>query len=234
MARLEGLPIGQVSERWPELYELLRGYEREVRQSRRHALEESVQCRICGASLHVLSTHLVRFHGISTRRYLNDYPGAQLSSPHFRAIHVDMFIDSYGSGHWTAERVVAAIRRDTRRRGRPPREKEWRRAARPYKFGTSPPERPTSMRVRDLFGSWVAGLVAAGVGLGDYGKKPEPRKRCRRGHDLTKPEAVYEYAYSDGRAGTVRRCRRCAIIDQRIRRRRPDSKEVGGASREAA
>jgi Homing endonuclease associated repeat len=65
-----------------------------------------------------------------------------------------------GNGHWTAERIVAALRRDARRRGRPPTMREWTRSPRgPHLQGH---RRPTAETVKAVFGSWNGGLAAAG------------------------------------------------------------------------
>ncbi len=55
---------------------------------------------------------------------------------------------------WTRERVIEALRADARERGRPPRSADWFHAA---------PGRPTVGVVRNHFGSWNAGLRAAGL-----------------------------------------------------------------------
>jgi Homing endonuclease associated repeat len=54
----------------------------------------------------------------------------------------------------SADEVVAALRRDARRLGRPPRQSEW---------STADPTRPDSSAVARRFGSWNAGLRAAGL-----------------------------------------------------------------------
>ena len=53
---------------------------------------------------------------------------------------------------WTAEQVIALLRADASRRGRPPREHEWQ---------ISDASRPSSHRVKALFGSWNAALIEA-------------------------------------------------------------------------
>jgi hypothetical protein len=57
-------------------------------------------------------------------------------------------------GVWTRERVLVALRRDAARRGRTPVRADWSRAAR---------RRPSASTVAALFGSWNAGLRAAGL-----------------------------------------------------------------------
>jgi hypothetical protein len=57
-------------------------------------------------------------------------------------------------GKWTLELAIAALRRDAKRRGRSPTSEEWSTARR---------SRPHSATVEKLFGSWNAGLRAAGL-----------------------------------------------------------------------
>ena len=57
-------------------------------------------------------------------------------------------------GKWTRELAIAALRRDAKRRGRSPTSGEWSTARR---------SRPHSATVEKLFGSWNAGLRAAGL-----------------------------------------------------------------------
>ena len=57
-------------------------------------------------------------------------------------------------GRWTRELAIAALRRDASRRGRSPTSEEWRVARR---------SRPHAATVEKLFGSWNAGLRAAGL-----------------------------------------------------------------------
>ena len=59
-------------------------------------------------------------------------------------------------GKWTRDLVIAALRRDAKRRGRSPTRGDW---------GTARRTRPQSGTVEALFGSWNAGLRAAGLGL---------------------------------------------------------------------
>jgi Homing endonuclease associated repeat len=59
------------------------------------------------------------------------------------------------NGHWTPERVVEALRRDARRRGRSPRSRDWKRSA-----GR---RHPSSQTVHQLWPSWDGALRAAGL-----------------------------------------------------------------------
>ena len=72
---------------------------------------------------------------------------------------------THRQGHWTRERVLAALQRDARRRGRAPTRDEWARPAR---------GRPTATPVVNLFGSWNAGLRAAGLPLNTQRDKWTP------------------------------------------------------------
>ena len=55
---------------------------------------------------------------------------------------------------WTAEQVIALLRADAYRRGRPPRAHEWQ---------TTDASRPTYHQVKTLFGSWNAALLEANL-----------------------------------------------------------------------
>ena len=57
-------------------------------------------------------------------------------------------------GVWTRERLLAALRRDAARRGRTPVREDWSKATR---------SRPNAATVAKFFGSWNAGLRAAGL-----------------------------------------------------------------------
>jgi hypothetical protein len=93
---------------------------------------------------------------------------------------------------WTEERIIAALRRDGKRRGRPPRSTEWKRAARRRR------ERPVSERVWKVFGSWDAALVAAGLDPEGRGAdRPGPRSSGRYRAD----------ARRRGRPPTLTKCR---------------------------
>ena len=56
--------------------------------------------------------------------------------------------------YWTRGRIVAALRAWTDEHGRSPAQIDWR---------VSSPEHPCFSQVRDRFGSWNAGLAAAGL-----------------------------------------------------------------------
>lgn len=55
---------------------------------------------------------------------------------------------------WSAEEVIALLRADAYRHGRPPRLHEWLK---------NEPGRPTSHQVTNLFGSWNLALLEAGL-----------------------------------------------------------------------
>jgi Homing endonuclease associated repeat len=76
---------------------------------------------------------------------------------------------------WTRERIIRALQADARRRGRPPTQVEWHQAT------SSRHGRPTAKTVAATFGSWSAGIAAAGL-------EPRPlggqvRERCDRHGD---------------------------------------------------
>jgi hypothetical protein len=57
-------------------------------------------------------------------------------------------------GPWTEKQIVAALRRDARRRGRPPRRTDWERAGERH---------PSSSSVYRIFGPWSNAIAAAGL-----------------------------------------------------------------------
>ena len=58
---------------------------------------------------------------------------------------------------WTRGKVIRALQRETKRRGRPPSEGEWDRP--------TTKSRPSANTVKRIFGSWNAALEAAGLPL---------------------------------------------------------------------
>jgi hypothetical protein len=67
-------------------------------------------------------------------------------------------IDRGGVRRWSREAILAGLRSDTARRGRPPRAREWQRS------GADHPSASTAVRA---FGAWSAALRAAGLGGGN-------------------------------------------------------------------
>lgn len=59
--------------------------------------EEGVRCRICGEVLRRLSGH-VRIHGITSREYREQFPGAPMVGPLFQAIALDLYRDLRAKG----------------------------------------------------------------------------------------------------------------------------------------
>jgi Homing endonuclease associated repeat len=57
---------------------------------------------------------------------------------------------------WTPDRIIAALQRDARRRGRPPKFTEWERRDQRGR-------RPTAATVQAALGSWNKALMAAGL-----------------------------------------------------------------------
>jgi hypothetical protein len=55
---------------------------------------------------------------------------------------------------YTRDEMIAALRREANRLGRPPIQREW---------ATGSPDRPNATSVARAFGSWTAGLLAAGL-----------------------------------------------------------------------
>lgn len=75
--------------------------------------------------------------------------------------------------HWTPGRIIEAIQTWHRERGQPPLSTDWQKANRGRRF-------PSVGKVRHEFGSWRAGIEAAGfqcVEPGRYERTPEVRAR---------------------------------------------------------
>jgi Homing endonuclease associated repeat len=64
---------------------------------------------------------------------------------------------------WTPERIILALQKDAKRKGRPPRPREWRR---PRKG------RPVYVTVLRVFGDWAAALQAAGLPVPPWSGTP--------------------------------------------------------------
>lgn len=87
-------------------------------------------------------------------------------------------------GIWTRERVLGALRRDAARRGRTPVREDWSEAIR---------TRPQASTVETLFGTWNAGLRAAGL---------EPNVERDKWTEATVLEALRELERELGRQPT--------------------------------
>jgi hypothetical protein len=155
-----------------------------------HAIEDTIECLLCGRRLHVLgASHLPRVHGMTAEQYRERFPGAPVTSPHVRAIRSDQRLDSDGPPYWTPERIIAAMRRWAERTGRPPGANDWRRRSRrtgpsSENFTTPGRDHPHAATVAAVFGSWMAGLVAAGLwneadGRRTWAPHKKPRRRRR-------------------------------------------------------
>jgi len=112
-------------------------------------------------------------------------------------------LEPQGHGRWNPSAILRALQADARRRGRPPTTNEWTR--------TGGPRRPTFATVQRVFGSWSAGLAAAGL----QGQKlgGDRWTHCKRGHPL---EGDNVGVYSSG----TRFCRACRRAWDRERKRR--------------
>lgn len=171
-----------------------------------------VICAICSVGFRRLHNH-VRAHGLSWDEYLGRYGPTETVNDDVRVIMRDQWEDRHGRVHWTRERVIAALQREAARRGRPPTMKEWRRRnGRPLRLGQTwtAGHRPTAQTVVRVFGSWMAGLEAAGLT-----PKPRERKpaRCHDGHLFT-PENTYVNSRGE------RQCRQCVARRAREYRER--------------
>lgn len=102
--------------------------------------------------------------------------------------------------HWTAARILQALRLDARRRGRAPTMYEWERAVRG--------KRPCTHTVVRWFGNWNRALEQAGL-------EPRtgnlPRSRCARGHELTGIGACRACQAASRRRYQARRRRRLTL-----------------------
>ena len=114
---------------------------------------------------------------------------------------------------WTPTRIVEALQRDARRRGRPPTLLEWRSTPARGRWGKS---RPTAQTVKRVFGSWNRALAEAGLAVRPPNK--EPQERCKRGHELT-PDNVYPHHHGG------RMCLTCMRERQRQYVRRARARE---------
>ncbi len=84
-----------------------------------------------------------------------------------RRSHVHDQMHDGGVQPWTREEIIAALQRDARRLGRPPKCREWNRplGVGIFQWNRSVPRaaRPSVATVQQHFGSWNAGLTAAGL-----------------------------------------------------------------------
>lgn len=119
---------------------------------------------------------------------------------------------------WTAERVVRALQRWTRERGRAPRTVDADRIGSPpikRGFGLEQVKvngLPSQKTVRKFFGTWSAGLDAAEIPQA-LRKKRRAWTHCRRGHRLSGANLRIK-------KGTgYRQCRACDALRARQRRR---------------
>jgi hypothetical protein len=104
--------------------------------------------------------------------------------------------------YWTPERIIVALRRHAKRWGSPPTMAQWQSAPERDWRGYKRRRRPTAATVQAVFGSWSAGLAAAGLAAQKSGG--DPWAECARGHPLEGDNVVV-----DGRSGK-RKCRTCA------------------------
>lgn len=113
---------------------------------------------------------------------------------------------THQTGMWTREDVIDALRVDARDRGRTPRRDDWRRAA---------SARPQAGIVEKLFGSWNAGLQAAGLEV-SHDPARWTRERVlaalrRRERELGRPPTSSELEHRSGPD-----CPSAAIVRRRL------------------
>lgn len=145
-----------------------------VRRSHGAPTEGRIACLLCGEEMHNLGHHLLAVHGITSKEYREQFPGTDLTSRHLRAALLDVSRDRTpgkpGARLWTATKVVVRIRRWYRRTGKVPMEDQWVRAAK---------DRPSAGTVKNIFGSWNAGIRAAGLPAREP-TRPRPERRGKR------------------------------------------------------
>jgi hypothetical protein len=93
-----------------------------------------------------------------------------------------------GAAYWNRERIVAALRAWAQRHGRAPTMQEWQKMPPSSPPGYEHRPRPVAETVKAAFGSWSAGLAAAGLEPRTPGG--QVRERCKGGHDewRTRPD----------------------------------------------
>lgn len=130
----------------------------------------------------------------------------------------ELWIDQAGrEPYWTKERIVAALQRDAKRRGRAPTVTEWKQRLNPKGESPAPGElhsRPSASMVIKVFGSWTGGLRAAGL----KGQNRRAQTRCKYRHPLA-GDNLYITPSTGSRQ--CRECmRRCSRETARRRRER--------------
>lgn len=123
---------------------------------------------------------------------------------------------NYHHAFWTRERIIEALQREYRQTGRPPGKTEWTSRGRPK-------DRPTSSTVLHVFGSWNAGLEAAGIPTRQPGESG-PMETCRHGHPWT-PDNIYT---NPAGVQTCRACKRRRWSEwyRRKKARDPDYRRI--------
>jgi hypothetical protein len=147
----------------------------------RQAVDEMIECLLCGRRLHALGSHL-RIHDMTVREYRARFPEAPTASAHFRALKASQRFDQLGAPYWTPERIVAAMRRWAKRTGRVPSGTDWDagRKSRPTGLQAPGRGRPSAAMVKHVFGSWSAAIAAAGPWDGVDGPRRRGRDRTQR------------------------------------------------------
>lgn len=174
------------------------------------SLEGRIPCQVCGRLYHSLGPHL-RSHGISANDYRERY-GGPLVSAACRDMHRELTRDLNDGIEWDEQAIITAIQRWAKRHdGRAPTFNAWARSRSltRRRFSAVGNGHPTATRVQQVFGSWNAGIVAAGLQPRSRGGTVGAlRTRCAKGHRLT-PDNVRTNA-----AGI----RRCVTCDRKYKR----------------
>jgi hypothetical protein len=102
-------------------------------------------------------------------------------SENHRAVSLDLWIDRAGrEPYWTAERIIDSIDRWAGTHAEPPTADDWRVGMQDWKgpFGPYRPRgHPSATMVAHVFGSWSAGLTAAGFTPRPRGWSAEARAK---------------------------------------------------------
>lgn len=197
---------------------------------------DRVVCLVCCNEFKALSHTHLRLHGLTAADYKARYPGAPLVSETTRetwAAHGrDRLLDRRGHSTrdglvletWTEAQIIAALKNYVRRHGIVPSIPDWSRRTSTWAGDDLAVMawRPSYSTIRRVFGSWTAGLAAAGLQPRSPGWRKTQQRKCKRGHLLAD-------ALIDPNGG--RRCRTCDKMRQQAKRDRQGRPGVARGSR---
>lgn len=175
--------------------------QRRSRARQRARRLDGIACPLCEEiGFIALGRHLVSRHGLTSAEFRKCFSDHPVATANYRGVRRDLYEDHTGI-RWTRRAIVSAMRRWAKKHGRPPTFRGW------YKGGYK--SRPCTKQVVHVFGSWSAGLRAAGLPVPPQGSAP--RETCKRGHPLADA-----YVRRDG----ARVCRECRKLHKRRHRQR--------------